>query len=119
MILKLSLPEGKVVWALSHPISREYIHNEPGVGVQKPCLIINEGEEPKSVTLESYPKWAQSMIITSIAKKELINTGDTFEGMFKPKEKIQPQEETVLEVTEAKIEKASIKKKARKTNKKT
>jgi len=80
MVLKLSLPEDRFVWALSHPISREYIHQQSSVGYQKCNLIISQADtQPVEVKLEDYPRWAQVMIKTSIRAGQLVNTGDSIE----------------------------------------
>jgi hypothetical protein len=76
MLLKLGLPKGKVVWALAHPVSREYIHQESGIGYQECSLIVTQGKSPVEVKLQDYPNWAQKMIISSLRAGELINTGD-------------------------------------------
>lgn len=92
------MPAGKVIWALAHPVSKEYIHQRGGIGYQECQLIITEKEQPVAIELERYPKWAQTMIISSIKNGDLINSGDpiiqekqetseTLEVVEKPKEK--------------------------------
>ena len=78
MVLKLSLPDDRFVWALSHPIGKGYIHQHDGKGYQDCKLIISQADvQPVEVKLDDYPKWAQSMIRTSIGLGHLINTGDS------------------------------------------
>ena len=110
MGLKLSLPKGKVVWALAHPVSRNYIHEVRGVGYQECQLIVTEKDQPVEVNLDDYPTWAQSMIITSLGRGDLVNTGDP---VTKPKsiDKIEAKNDVTAKVEEPK---KATKKKAKK-----
>ena len=101
MLLKLSLPKGKVVWALAHPVSREYIHGESGIGYQECQLIVTEQDQPVEVKLEDYPKWAQSMILTSVKLGDLTNSGDPI-TKTKPKETVEVKDNVATEVTKPK-----------------
>lgn len=107
-MLKLSLPKGKVVWALAHPVSREYIHNQSGIGYQDCRLIITELDQPKEIVLKDYPKWAQRMIVTSVHRGDLINTGSSVNT---------PTKETVKDVIVEKP-KAKAKKRTQRSKKK-
>jgi len=89
MLLKLSLPQDRFVWALVHPISQEYIHLNEGVGYQECKLIISQADvQPVEIDLDEYPQWAQTMILTSIRSGELVNTGDPIEKIKEAKEDI-------------------------------
>jgi len=89
MVLKLSLPQDRFVWALAHPVSQEYIHANSGVGYQECKLIISQADvQPVEVDLSKYPQWAQTMIITSLKSGELINTGDSIQEIKETKEDI-------------------------------
>ena len=78
MVLKLSLPESKMLWALNNPVSNEYIKSEGGKGYQDCSLIITHlMEQPVEVELNEYPQWAQVMIKTAVHRGDLINTGES------------------------------------------
>jgi len=90
MNLKLSLPESRVVWALSHPTAGGYIRTSPGVGDQKQTLILSQDDPgPKHVELDKLPKWAQDMIVTSIRAGEVNNSGDSIDGAAVKQELIE------------------------------
>lgn len=111
MMLKLSLPEDRFVWALVHPVSNEYIHSNEGVGYQECKLIISQADaQPVEVNLDEYPEWAQVMILTSIKSKELVNTGDSIQEIKKAKEDVS--------IKEVKKSKTTKKKQARRSRKK-
>ena len=76
MLLELSLPKDKVIWALVHPVCKEYIHSLDGVGYQEKQLIITEKNQPVKVNTEDYPLWAKLQIMSSLKSKDLINTGE-------------------------------------------
>jgi hypothetical protein len=77
MKLKLSLPENRIVWALSNPFGLGYITERREIGVQEEILILSSSDkEPKVIELNDYPKWAQNMILSSIRSGEILNTGD-------------------------------------------
>jgi len=113
MVLKLSLPEDRFVWALSHPTSREYIHQHNAAGYQECNLIISqENVQPVEVNLDDYPKWAQMMIRTSIRSGLLLNSGDSLDEV-----KLEKQEDIkVTTVTE--IPKKTTKKRQTRRKKK-
>jgi len=80
MVLKLSLPKDKYIWALSNPVSNEYIQDNDGIGFQKCNLIIAAADkQPVEINIEDYPRWAQSMIKRGIRTGQLINTGDSID----------------------------------------
>lgn len=111
-VLELSLPENRIVWALSNPFGLGYIQDRKGVGVQKDILILSRSDtKPTTIVLEDYPKWAQNMIKSSIMAKEIINTGDPIdlvEGL-----KDLPKK-TIVETTESKpTQKIEVKPKSR------
>ncbi len=92
MVLKLSLPENKFVWALAHPVERGYIHQQSATGYQECTLIISQADaQPVEVILEDYPEWAQLQILSSIRAGEINNTGD-------PIDEVEKEQETVPEV---------------------
>ena len=113
-MLKLSLPAGKVVWALAHPVSRDYIHQRGGAGYQECRLIVTERNQPVEVTLEDYPKWAQNMIISSINIGDIINTGSPIPKL-KPKETVEANVDTTTEVEKPKATKKKASKRSRNT----
>lgn len=114
MLLKLSLPEGKVVWATAHPGSREYIHEDNGTGYQDSSIIVTAQNQPVEVNLENYPRWASTQILSSVRRGELINTGDPITEI-KPKE---TEDKVTLEVEQPKVTKKKVTKKKAKTSKK-
>jgi len=77
MLLQLSLPKDKIVWALSRPVSREYMHPKTGTGYQDVSLILGPDSGPVMVETEEYPDWAKQQILSSIKSGEIINTGDS------------------------------------------
>lgn len=114
MVLKLGLPTGKVVWALAHPVSKEYIHGQSGVGYQQDKLIIT-GETPVEIELDDFPKWAQAQIVTSIHTGELINTGESHIRQKKPKE-IEKAKDDVVITKKVEKPKATKKKATKRSN---
>jgi hypothetical protein len=106
MVLELSLPTGKVVWALAHPVSREYIHDQSGIGYQEHQLIITMASQLVKIELDDFPKWAQAQIVTSIHTGELINTGESH--IRKPKETREAKSDIVIT---SKVEKPKTTKK--------
>lgn len=89
MLLKLSLPKDKIIWALANPVANQYIHSRKGVGYQEHQLIVTEAAQPVEVTLEDYPKWAQAIILTSIHRGELMNAGDSIIRKKKEEKKVE------------------------------
>ena len=118
MVLKLGLPTGKVVWALAHPVSREYIHDQSGVGYQAQQLIVTETAQPVEIELDDYPRWAQAQIVTSIHRGELINTGESHIRKKKSQEKKEAKDDVVI-TTEVAKPKTTKKKAAKRRNTKS
>lgn len=101
MVLKLSLPEDRFIWALSHPVGKGYIHHNDGTGYQECKLIISQADnQPVEIDLENYPKWAQSMIKNSIRAGELINDGDPIDESKRETKQEELVEDTKVEETE-------------------
>jgi hypothetical protein len=115
MLLKLTLPKDKVIWAAAHPYSREYIHSDSGVGYEKKPIIVTVKNQPVEVELDDYPKWAQEMVMTSLRKGELINIGDPVK--VETVEKVETQT-TVNEVEVTQAEEPKASKTTKKTGKK-
>jgi len=116
MVLKLGLPTGKVVWALAHPVSKEYIHGQSGVGYQEDKLIIT-GDMLVEIELDDYPRWAQAQIVTSINRKELVNTGESHIRPKKSEEIEKAKDDVITEKVEK--PKATKKKATKRSNKKS
>ena len=114
-MLRLSLPEGKTLWALAQPFSNAYIHEQGGIGFQKDSLIItqeNTIDNPRVVDLDKLPEWAKSMIHSSVLNGDLINTGDSIKPMKVVKEELVVTEEVKAE--EVTIQKPQANKKVAK-----
>ena len=63
MKLEISLPKGRMLWALHHPTTRAFIKGETGLVYQETNLILTQADPgPKTIELNEYPEWAQDMI---------------------------------------------------------
>lgn len=118
MILQLSLPENKEIWALSNPEeARSYISYNKEKGVQETILIFTSKDRgPKEVNLEEYPAWAKRMILSSIIIGELVNTGDPIrQTSLSEVSLIKEEEKEQVTVVKKKVTKKKvIKKKTKK-----
>ena len=113
-MLKLCLPKGKVIWALAHPVSKDYIHEVDGTGYQDCHLIVTEDSQPVDTNLEDYPQWAQTMIITSLNNGSLINKG---EALVKKKES-EGSTNPASEPKDSEVKKTAKKTKVKRSKKK-
>jgi hypothetical protein len=99
MSLKLSLSKDRFLWALVHPLGKNFIKPSVEPGYQEVNLILSQSNPgPIAIDLEDYPDWARKQIVTAVKGGQLLNTGDKLEA---PVKTVSEPVEAVVEVIEA------------------